>query len=69
LKINLSGIRKSGRPKKNGDKKTTHIKVYLSQADREAFAKFCNSESTNCSSYLGSIINEIISGGSNERKD
>jgi len=66
----LSAIKKTGRPRKNGDKKTAHIKVYLSPAVREAFANFCELKSTNCSSYLGNIIAEILSGGdSDERKD
>lgn len=70
MKINLADTKKNGRPKKNEDKKTAHIKVYLSPAVREAFANFCESKSTNCSSYLGNIIADILSGGGlDERKD
>ena len=71
MKISLDN-RKSGRPKKErADVKDTHIKVYLPKSVREAFIDYCSSQSTNCSSFLGNVISQILSDGgtSNERKD
>lgn len=72
MKINLDiskdTPKKKGRPGKAG-RKNKYVKVYLPESVRDAFADYCEAHSTNCSSYLGNVISQILSGGgSNERK-
>jgi hypothetical protein len=72
LKINLDTsadtTKKNGRPRKAG-RKNKYIKVYLPESVRDAFADYCEAQSTNCSGYLGNVISQILSGGglNNER--
>jgi hypothetical protein len=73
MKINLDisndTPKKKGRPRK-ASRKNKYIKVYLPESIRDAFADYCEAQATNCSSYLGNVISQILSGGGlNERKD